>query len=213
MSADKDLLFQLYEIQSQNPPSTVRLTDADVIYDIDLATRKITAPEFVSVSKDHKSETVYFRVKRYQDYMDLSNTICIVQYVTPDKKTYFYDVPFYDVLAERGNIIFPWCVDHTATRIGGEIEFSVRFFLVNKEVVSVTDYIDVEDATENTVEVQYSMAYNLETLPAKTKILNGMELSEDISKPFEEIPGVVERILSEVRDVQRYQGVTWTIYE
>ena len=78
--SEKEYLEQLHQIQSQNPPSIALLSNAEVIYDVDLSTRKIDSPKFLSVARDHKSETIYFRVDRFFDYMDLTNTICVVQY-------------------------------------------------------------------------------------------------------------------------------------
>jgi hypothetical protein len=55
------------------------------VYDIDLDTREITAPKFLGVLKDHSSETIYFRINRFHDFMDLANVACIIQYTTPDR--------------------------------------------------------------------------------------------------------------------------------
>jgi hypothetical protein len=74
------------------------LPAGEIVYDIDLNSREINSPKFLSVKKDHKSETVYFRVDRFFDYVDLSTTVCLVQYITPKtKKSRIYVVPFYDI--------------------------------------------------------------------------------------------------------------------
>ena len=99
--AEQDYLSHLHMIQSQNPPSLVLFPETKRIYDIDLDARLIESPEFLSVSHDHEAETIYFRVDRYFDYMDLSNTICVIQYITSDDKPHVYAVPFYDVYTER----------------------------------------------------------------------------------------------------------------
>ena len=70
---EQEFLSQLYIIQDQNPPSQVLFSDAKTIYDIDLNARTVNAPKFLSVSKDHQSETIYFRVNRHYGYMDLFN--------------------------------------------------------------------------------------------------------------------------------------------
>jgi hypothetical protein len=51
---------------------------ADTIYNVDMKTRVIDSPTFLSVLKDHKAESIYFSVPRYLDYMDLSETACII---------------------------------------------------------------------------------------------------------------------------------------
>ena len=59
-------------VLNENPPIYALLPNAEKIYNIDLNTRIIDAPEFLGVNKDHKAETIYFIVDRYNDYMDLS---------------------------------------------------------------------------------------------------------------------------------------------
>jgi hypothetical protein len=132
---EQDYLSQLYIIQSQNPPSLVLFPKEKRIYDVDLTTRTIEAPEFLSVSHDHKAETIYFRVDRFHGYMDLSNTICVVQYITPDGAVHIYPVPFYDVVTERNEkkMLFPWCIDGAATQFQGDVKYSIRFFLVEEK--------------------------------------------------------------------------------
>ena len=130
---EQEFLSNLYAIQSLNPPSYVLFPDTKKTYDISLETREISAPEFLSVSKDHDSETIYFRINRFHDYMDLSNTTCVIQYITPDKKAHLYAVPFYDILTEKASnmMIFPWCVDGNVTKYSGIVNFSIRFFVAN----------------------------------------------------------------------------------
>ena len=48
---EQEFLSNLYAIQSLNPPSYVLFPDTKKIYDIDLETRELNAPEFLSVSK------------------------------------------------------------------------------------------------------------------------------------------------------------------
>ena len=76
-------LEQLYDIQSKDAPSNVILPYADKIYDIDLNTRIIHGPELLGAQRDHKSEIIYFKINRYFDYMDLANTICVIEYILP----------------------------------------------------------------------------------------------------------------------------------
>ena len=75
---EQEFLSNLYAIQSLNPPSYVLFPDKKKTYNIDLATRTIDAPAHLSVSKDHESETIYFKIDRFHDYMDLTNTTCVI---------------------------------------------------------------------------------------------------------------------------------------
>ena len=192
---EQDYLSHLYIIQSQNPPSLVLFPETKRIYDIDLDTREIEAPEVLSVTHDHKAETIYFRVDRFRDYMDLSNTVCVIQYVTPDGGAHIYPVPFYDIMTERHNqkMIFPWCIDGAATQYKGIVEYSIRFYRLE------------EDAEE------YTLVYNLNTKIAQGEVLHGMQVSE-LSKDFEISAEGYEHLLSLINKINR-DGVYWDILD
>lgn len=190
-----DTLEQLYELQKQNAPSNVFLPFAHNIYDIDLSTRKINGPEFISARRDHKSEIIYFKIDRYFDYMDLSNTICVIEYIVPgDTKRvpHIYIVPFYDTskFVSEGKMIFPWSVGGTATSREGTIEYAIRFYRIDGE-------------GENR-----KLVYNLNTLPAKSKILPSIEGDGEILKAEYDIPAEpYEELIHQVVNNRTY----WTI--
>ena len=54
-------------ILNENPPTYAVLPTAENIYNIDINTRVIDAPNFLSIEKDHKAETIFFIVDRYAD--------------------------------------------------------------------------------------------------------------------------------------------------
>ena len=190
-----DTLEQLYELQTQNAPSNVFLPFAHNIYDIDLSTRKINGPEFISARRDHKSEIIYFKIDRYFDYMDLSNTICVIEYIVPgDTKRvpHIYIVPFYDTskFISEGKMIFPWSVGGAATSKEGTIEYAIRFYRIDGE-------------GENR-----KLVYNLNTLPAKSKILPSIEGDGEILKAEYDIPAEpYEELIHQVVNNRTY----WTI--
>ena len=72
-SADEYLsaLFKIYE-NGNIPSLATLLPDTERIYNIDLNSRTVEAPEFLSVTDDHVSETVYFLVDRFFDNIDMS---------------------------------------------------------------------------------------------------------------------------------------------
>ena len=193
--AEQDFLSQLYLIQSQNPPSLVLFPETKRIYDVDLDTREIIGPEILSVSRDHKSETIYFRVDRFRNYMDLSNTTCIIEYVTPDKKVHVYPVPFYDVLTEKANqkMIFPWCIDGVATSLSGIVSYSIQFFIV-------------EEKAE-----EYRYIYNLGTGVTQGEVLYGLDVSQ-ISNDFDISTDNFRFLLNEINKINR-DGVYWDILD
>lgn len=160
-------LEQLSQIQAKNPPSFAYLPNAEDIYDIDLNTRTINGPSTLSVQRDHRSEVIYFKVDRYYDYMDLANTVCIVEYVVPKDDTrvpYIYVVPYYDTrkLIRENKIVFPWVVGDAATMKHGTLDYAIRFYKIEEH------------------NGQAKLVYNLNTLPTKTEILRGIKESEEI---------------------------------
>lgn len=188
-------LEQLYNAQQQGAPSNVHLPYADNIYDVDLNTRTIHGPEFISVQRDHKSEVIYFKVDRFIDYMDLANTVCVIEYIIPgveDRIPYIYIVPFFDTtkfITEK-KMIFPWVVGGPATQKGGTIEYAIRFFRTNGDGVNTT------------------LAYSLSTLPTKSKILPSIEGDGEIMKAEYDIPvEAYESLIQQATDNRTY----WTI--
>ena len=178
---EQDFLSQLHIIQSHNPPSLVLFPETKGVYDIDLKAREIHGPKVLSVAYDHKAETIYFRVDRYHEYMDLSRTVCVVQYITPDGSMHVYPVPFFDVTTERHNqkMLFPWCIDGMATKDKGIVTYSVRFYKIEEK------------------DEEYSMIFNMSTTPTTGEVLHGMqvtELSTDFDIPVEQYDILLQKI-------------------
>lgn len=188
-------LDQLYELQKKGAPSNVYLPFADNIYDIDIKSRTIHGPTFISVQREHKAEVIYFRIDRFCDYMDLANTACVVEYIVPgDEKRipHLYAVPFYDVskFMKDGKMIFPWTVGGAATSKDGTIEYAIRFFKIEEN------------------EKGKRLDYSLSTLPAKSKILRSLEADGEIMKAEYDIP--VERYEELLYQLKNSQ-LCWTI--
>ena len=187
-------LDQLSNIQAKNPPSNVYLPFAHNTYDIDLNTRTIRGPSVLSVQRDHKSEIIYFKVDRYFDYMDLSNTVCIIEYIVPGDKQripYLYVVPYYDTrkYMSESKMIFPWAVGGPATSKSGTIEYAIRFFKVDGQG---------KDA---------KLVYNLNTLPTTSNILYTLEADGEIMKAEYDIDADnYESLIDQVIANQTYWG-------
>ena len=145
----------LWRIQNNTPPRKALLLPKDEkIYDVNLDTRVIDIPKFLSVEKDHQAETIYFKVNRYFDYMDLSQKCCIIQYTNALGNTYVYPVPFFDIqtFANEGKMVFPWCIQGPATEASGTVRFAITFYSIN---------------------LDHKLNYCLNTLVAKGEILSG----------------------------------------
>lgn len=148
---------KLWEIQNQHlTQKAVLVPHNEKILNIDLNTRTVEVPKYLSVQQDHESETIYFKFNRFYDTVDLTNMVCVIQYQNANGDEYFYPVPFYDITTcgnEPGHkVLIPWCIQGPATQYAGTVEFSILFFRL--------------DANANII-------YMLNTLPAKGKILQG----------------------------------------
>ena len=145
----------LWQIQSNAPiQKAILLPTDEQIYDIDLNTRKVSVPKYLSVKDDHQAETIYFKFDRFYENMDLSTTGCIIKYINAEKNSFIYPVPFYDIhtAGAENKIIIPWCIQGQATKKAGTIKFSVCFFKINED---------------------HELSYTLNTLVAESEILQG----------------------------------------
>lgn len=187
-------LDQLVDIQAKYAPSQVYLPFAHNIYEVNLNERQIYGPDVLSVQRDHKSEVLYFKLDRYFDYMDLTNTVCIVEYILPDDKEripHIYIVPYYDStkFMKEDKILVPWAVGGAATSKNGILEYALRFFKVEGSG---------KDA---------KLVYNLNTLSTKTKVLRSLEADGTIMKAEYDIPlEHYEELIYQVKN----NRTTWT---
>ena len=185
----------LYRIQQDNnlPSLAVLLPSTENIYDINLNTRKVQAPEFLSNYTDHAAEVIYFKCDRFFDYMDLSTCTIVVQYINAKGESRLYAVPFVDVAtcSLENKMLIPWCVDGNVTAQAGEVTFSIRFYKID---------IDGEYVT-----------YNLSTLPVKTKVLEGLNVIEGNPEPFELAPSQYEYLVSLVESIPRDNDLEWIV--
>ena len=187
----------LYEIASQNSPNIVELPGAKKnMYEVNLSTREINSPKFLSVNAEHKAEVVYFVMDRFYDYMDLVNTTCVIQYIAPDNKPYVYVVPFYDIYTFRhlNKMIIPWNIDGAATQKAGIIKYSIRFFKLSGE-------------GENA-----QLVYNLNTLPAQSEILSSLNVDPLNKEEVDFQTDAYEYLMSEVSKIARKE-LYWEILD
>jgi len=109
----------------------LRLPLDEPLFDIDANSRKITVPDTfrsngLSVQGDHLAETVFFKIDRYFDYMDLNNTDITINWKMgaetgkTDKFTMSTDV-------EPGSLVFGWPVNNVITQRSGSLTFAVEF--------------------------------------------------------------------------------------
>lgn len=138
---------------------TIVPSDAEII-DINLNNRSINLgstsySKFLSVAREHYAETVYFRVPRYFDGVDLSRTACVVEYINANNDNRIAPILQKDIVSEPGYMIFGWCLHGDATRTAGTIRFAIRFYSIDLNTKAFT--------------------YSLRTQLASGKILYGMD--------------------------------------
>ncbi len=151
---------------NNRPVMSIILPSDERIFDVDLSTRTISVPTFLSVAKDHRAETVYFLVDRYYEYKDLAQTSCMVEFVNAAGEGGYYPVPFYDIssypkyideddVGHDAKMLIPWCIEGDVTKQAGNVQFILRFYQLDE---SGTEFI-----------------YNIRTQIANGTVLNGMD--------------------------------------
>lgn len=179
ITTPQDYLSKLHLIEkSQETQTAILLPSDEKIYKVDLNTRTVEAPQFLSIAKDHYAETIYFEMDRYYDHIDLATATGIVQFENAKKELHLYKIPLIDITTKPGKIIFPWCIDGAATAAAGAIKYSFLFYNVT--------------ISPNGGEAKFE--YSLNTQTATSKILNGL----DVDKNQEEYVGLASALETEL---------------
>lgn len=205
ISAPKDYQELLWQIQNKNfPTQAILLPKDERIYNIDLNTRIIEAPKTLSMERDHHAETIYFKMDRYFDNMDLTTTVGVVQYINKNAKHddgtkdegHIWPIPFYDVTTcvqldpnDQNKILFPWCIGGPATKAAGPIEFAFKFYLLDEEGKT---YI-----------------YNLNTRSATSEIVQAMDVITDSNENFIIPVDTVSRLEAEINAIRNANDLYW----
>lgn len=202
----------LFRIQQDHnlPSLAVLLPSTENIYELDLNSRKIEAPEFLGTDTEHAAEVIYFKCDRFFDYMDLASCAIIIQYRTQKfntqtRKTEYnygiYAVPFVDVAtcSLENKMLIPWCVDGNVTAQAGEVTFSIRFYKID----------------ENAERLQYSLT----TLEAKSQVLDTMDAlrdgadhpESDVSEQFVFQPSEIEQVWFRLAELEKHNDLEWIV--
>lgn len=161
---------RLLEIQNASKSTTFTTLPSDEPrFIIDINSRTINIPaefSFLAVKNDHKAETIFFEVDRYFDNADLSEHTCVVQFINKDSASNkcnegILPITKMDITTVDGKIIFGWEITNSATRLSGDLYFSIRFYSID----------------ENN-----EFTYNLNTLSSKSLVLDTLDMN-DISTP------------------------------
>lgn len=159
-----------WHIPTLNKPHFVELKDRlgndKKIYSINLKTRTIEGPEYLSCRQDHNAEEIIFSVDRYHNEIDLADTCCIIQFETINSKTGqpyigLYPVQFYDIQTKlhENLILIPWDIPINITQSAATVKYNFRFYKL---------------APENE-----QLVFNLNTQSADTIIVNTLPISDN----------------------------------
>lgn len=196
-----DYLDLLYRIQDPNRQDRVILLPPnEPIYEVDLNTRTINAPKFLSVQNDHNAETIYFSVDRFFDNVDLATLFCVIQYQNADpvisRGGYIYGVPFFDLVtkADENKMLFQWAIEGPATAFSGDVTFSIKFYRISELL------LDNADGTGNTKALVYDFVLN--TQPATSKVLYGLDINATSNNYIYNAPEI-ENIYQKIQEARR----------
>lgn len=202
--------FALYhQVTAGNPPDlAVLLPTEENIYNVDLDSRTIEAPKIIGVTGDQRAKVIYFSMNRYYDNFDLSRAIGVIEYINADNEGFIYGIPFYDLetlnnsdpiypdepydaevynklKASREKILFPWVVGADVTKSAGQIQFSMSFYVLDKDA----DQIALEG---NQAVAEFVLRLNL--LPTTSQVLAGIGIQPVVSglEKQVEIPTLIQ---------------------
>ena len=146
--------------------SILPVMNEDDYFNIDANARTIKVPDTfrkngLGVQGDQTAETIYFKVNRYFDAMDLNNTDIYIQWenANGDKglaKEWVRDIETYD-----DYMVFGWVLGDLITKEPGILKFSVRFVKTQQAQGSETKTI----------------TYSLNTLTAQAMINSSLDLA------------------------------------
>lgn len=212
-----DLLFDIQRRSDENSRLATLLPTESSTFTVDLDTRTVNTPHFLSVQFDHNAEILYFKCARYYENMDLANTVCVIEYTNAEhpsdpnnprsakvRDSGLFWVPNYDAnhyeieIDENGNevatpmLYIPWAIGGLATKYPGTITFSIRFYRLTDD--------------------GKTYLYNMSTKPTDGVILHGMDLidNEELEE-FKILPGVVAQIYANLSQSMNDATTYWKI--
>lgn len=161
-----DYYSVLHQIQDENFPikyPALPAPEDEKLVQIDLNSRTISNENnYITVEGDHAAEIIYFEIDRYFDTMDLTNMMCIIQYINADNEKRIYPVPYYDTLTHKNKIIFPWVLNYSATKKSGTLNYMITFYKIEKD--------------------SNNLLYNLNTLPASLQVYSKLNLDSIVKE-------------------------------
>lgn len=138
ITSEKEYNELLYVLKDPNnltdEPIYYRIPASEPVYNINLDTREVEAPEFLSVLEDHNAEVIWFKMDRFHDDVDLYDSTCWIQYKNALNETYVcVSVPKVIKESNHDTLYMPWPISGPATKAAGKITFSFQFFKMKED--------------------------------------------------------------------------------
>ena len=171
-------------IEVQNSAHTLAFAghyDTSKIINVNLETREIELSKspykkFISVSDDHYADTLYFRMPRFYDNVDLMSMALVVEYVNANGEGYISPIVVKDIASEPGYIIFGWCVHGNAAIAAGTLKFAFHLFQIDLNTHEIVYSLRTQAATGRIV-----LGLKALTKEYETGLLNTYSLDEVIA--------------------------------
>lgn len=150
-----------------DPVVFIMPSDED-IFEIDANLRTINVPNSfkhgVAVQGDNLSEILYFSIDRYFDTMDLANTHVIVQWHKADSEDSYLSATINNTLSlVPEKLVFGWPITEEMTSTPGNIEFSIRFYLQEKDTKTGEEFLKYSFGTRTaTIKINSSLDFQIE---------------------------------------------------
>lgn len=109
-------------------------------FEIDANTRTITVPEVfrkngLGVQGDKTAETIYFKINRYFDAMDLNQTEIYIRWENASGDNGFSTEWVRDIETFDDYMVFGWVLGNTITETPGLLKFSISFVKINNDKI------------------------------------------------------------------------------
>lgn len=205
----EEYLDFLTKIQNGTPTYELRIPSDEPIYEVDLNSRIINAPAFLSVETDHDAELIYFSIDRYFENIDLLTCTGLVLFKNAKNEEYAYLIPAYDITTQPNKIIFGWNIQGAVTKYSGNVQFAFKFFKLGEK-------FDEESASFKKI-----LEFDLNTRIAKSQILSGWA-SISQAKPSElNVPDIIidndilesiadlKVVANELKELQQEMQIFW----
>lgn len=144
----------LHDLTSPNLfADMIQIPNDEHIYEINLNTREIEAPEFLSVSSEHNAEIIWFKTDRFFDNIDLYGSSCWIQFVNANGEELFCAAPVVVALEKFGSekILIPWPISSAVSKKAGPIKFSFQFFKLSEDKLRFLYLINTKPASSKVV--------------------------------------------------------------